>query len=130
MVTRRNRNRHTGVFLIGTFTPDALLVVLLFAPYDTASISMLMAPFSSARDIELEVLKHRMLDHHLYILAPSEVRLPGSGQVDVADGFVLRFAGSPGDGWKGGVGFLSPPAGCSCVKSCWLHIQGLDKWAP
>eukprot|EP00435_Cladocopium_sp_Y103_P063737 s465_g25.t1 len=60
---------------------------------------------------ELENLKSRMRELSLYVLAVSELRLQGSGSVDVGDGFTLIFQGSPGDGCWGGCGFiLSPPA--------------------
>ncbi|CAE7027069.1 unnamed protein product [Symbiodinium sp. KB8] len=38
------------------------------------------------------------------------VRLPGSGSVDVGDGFLLIYAGSPGDGSLGGVALLLSPS--------------------
>ena len=55
-------------------------------------------------------MKQRMIQFHMYVLALSEVRLPGSGSVDVGDGFLLIYAGSPGDGSLGGVALLLSPS--------------------
>ena len=43
---------------------------------------------------EIEVLKSRMVDASLYALAVSELRLPGSGAVDLGGGFLLVYQGS------------------------------------
>ncbi|CAE7277369.1 RTase [Symbiodinium sp. CCMP2456] len=106
----RNRNRQPGVsdrHLYSRCNIGFLNVCTLRHSFDIHSDGSV----SSVGDTELEVLKHRMRDHHLYALALSEVRLPGSGQVAVGDGFVVLFAGSQGDGSQGGVGLLlSPPA--------------------
>ena len=58
---------------------------------------------------ELEVLKSRMVDSSLYALAVSELRLPGSGTVDLGGGFLLVYQGSPGEGLWGGCGFILSP---------------------
>ena len=59
---------------------------------------------------KIEVLKRRMQEYHLYVLALSETRLGGGGsQMDVGDGYVLVYAG-PGGGMQGVAWLLSPAA--------------------
>ena len=76
---------------------------------------------------ELQILKQRMQDHHLYVLGLSETRIAGAGSVAVGGGYTL--VGGPGDGSVGGTAFLlSPPAtlawqakGSPCGRA--LHIS-------
>ena len=56
---------------------------------------------------KVELLKKRMRDHKLYLLAVSEVRRDGSGSEDAGDGYTLVWNGA---GPNGGVGSLLSPA--------------------
>eukprot|EP00973_Karenia_brevis_P058124 8091485-Karenia_brevis.AAC.1 len=47
-----------------------------------------------------------MKEHALYVLAVSEIRMDGQGELDVGDGFVLLYNGN---GPTGGVGILLSP---------------------
>ena len=68
-----------------------------------------VASLTSSGHEVLENLKSPMAQCHMYALALSEVRLPGSGPADVGGGYTLIFAGGPNNCAAGGVGLpLSP----------------------
>eukprot|EP00435_Cladocopium_sp_Y103_P063497 s94_g25.t1 len=74
---------------------------------------------------QFESLKLHMCNHKLYALALSEIRWTGSGSVDVGGGYSFIFAGSPGDGAHGGVGFLLSPG----ATQAWKRAGGSAKAA-
>ena len=59
---------------------------------------------------KLEMLKRRVEEHSLYLLALQEIRLTGSGSLDVGDGFTLVFGGNINTPGQGGTGVLLSPA--------------------
>ena len=80
----------------------------------------------SSGDSEIDTLKRHMERHGLYALALSEVRLRGSGSLDVGDGFVLIFSGNVGDGSSGGVGWLLTPGAAAAWRDAGSRAHGLS----
>ena len=70
------------------------------------------------------ILRFRMLSSKLTILALSEVRLRGSGTIDVVDGFTLVFQGYEQVPGQRGVGFLLSLAGSEVWKRSGSQCQG------
>ena len=65
-----------------------------------------------------------MVDSSLYALAVSELRLPGSGTVDLGEGFLLVYQGSPGEGLWGGCGFILSSGAARAWRDNGLRASG------
>lgn len=86
---------------LGTCNLGILNVASLRSSFDVSAAGLL-----ASGGEYLEALKGHMIRYKMYSLALSKVQLFGSGSMEVGGSFTLIYAGGPGDGSMGGVGWL------------------------